>query len=464
MLGVIVTAALLTLPISMSVFIPQKEAKPIHISQHQTTSPAIVREKNHKILPLPGGLNNIPVFNSNSPELVLGEGILLSTFPPDDKKDKSAHLNYAFEGRFDVFAHHVAKPVNEEDTRTLYLGIIAHNPTNKTVTVDILAGASYLSQPDAPFVNLPSVVENRNTYAGPGSRVMGEILQGKRQDIFPPRIEIPPGESRMLLNLPIPVQNLTPKLNGRSTYLQLYSDGKLYLASLAMYQQEEDNPPSLSQWEELLKNGTLSTPRDLPPTPPNQNSGRIIYGRVAGVSLGNMWKSTVTDSPNSLYLTIPEPGEALSYGLSTLVGGTLGTNQIQTASLLVRYPDTAHSAHGNYGVRYSLTLPLFNPTNEAKRVGIAISTPLKTDAADISFFDNPPSQVFFRGLVQVRYNDDDNIPRWRYFHLVQYRGQKGQDLVTVTIPPNSQRLVLVDFLYPPDATPPQILTLTTYQP
>jgi hypothetical protein len=52
---------------------------------------------------LPGQLDTVPVFNSNSPELVLKEGILLSTFPSEDKKVPTAHLNFPFQGRFDVF-------------------------------------------------------------------------------------------------------------------------------------------------------------------------------------------------------------------------------------------------------------------------------------------------------------------------------------------------------------------------
>ena len=28
--------------------------------------------------------------------------------------------------------------------------------------------------------------------------------------------------------------------------------------------------------------------------------------------------------------------------------------------MLVRYPDTAYRAHGNYGIRYSFRLPLYN--------------------------------------------------------------------------------------------------------
>lgn len=412
------------------------------------------------VRPLPGELNKIPVFNSNSPELVLGEGILLSTFPQDNKKDQNAHLNFGFEGRFDIFAHHVSKPPTEDDNKTLYLGIIVHNPTSEPVSIDILEGASYLSQPDAPFITLPPKVEGSNIYAGPGSRVMGDILQGKRQEIFPPNLTIPAEESRMLLNAPIPIHSLTPPINGRSSYMRLYSSGKVYVASLAMYQDTEDNPPSLSQWQNLLTNASLSTPRDKTPTLP-EAQGQRIYGRVAGVSQGNMWKTDLTDSSSSSFLTIPPSGKAFNYGLSTLIGGTLGTNQVQTAPLLVRYPDTAYSAHGNYGLQYSLTLPLFNAQNEPKTVNISISTPVKQDIPGVNFLNPLPSQIFFRGLVQVKYNDNNNIPRLQYFHLVQKRGEKGENLVTLTIPSQSQKLVSVDFLYPPDATPPQILTIST---
>lgn len=420
----------------------------------------IIKEENHIIRPLDGSLNQIPVFNSNSPELVLAEGILLSTFPPNNKDNPQAHLNFAFQGEFDVFAHHVARAVDENDKRTLYLGIILHNPTDETVSVDILQGASYLSQPDAPFIPLPPKLEGSNIFAGPGSRVTGDILRGKRQDIFPSEITLAPRESKMLLNVPIPVQSLTPPLNGRSTYVRLNSDGKVYIASLAMYRDGENNPPDLSSWKELLTKGDLSTPRDRVPTPPKAQ-GQRIYGRVAGVSEGNLWKTDLVDSPSSTILTIPRVGESFSYGLSTLVGGSLGTNQIQTAPLLRRYEDTAYSAHGNYGVQYSLTLPLFNDTEGDRTVTVKISTPIKQDSQGVNFFESPANRVFFRGLVQVKYNDERNIPRLRYFHLVQNRGERGQDLVRIIIPPQSQNLVSVDFLYPPDATPPQILTVTT---
>lgn len=428
--------------------------------------------KPQEVRPLPGQLDAVPMFNSNSPELVLKEGILLSTFPPEGKKFPAAHLNFPFSGRFDLFAHHVARAEPPENLQTLYLGVIVHNPGTLPVKLDILQAVSYLSQPDAPFIELPAMVENPDgsVYAGPGSRATNDILRGRTQPEWPAQLLIPPGNSQMLMNLPIPVRELTPPLNGRSTIMRLRSNGKVYMASLAMFAKQNpdgsERAPTLEEWQQLLETGDLSTPRDKTPTPLDavNNVNNFIYGRVAGVARGSVWKAQLVDRPGSFDLTIPQPGEAFSYGLSTLVRGTLGTNQVQSAPMLVRYPDTAYQAHGNYALEYNLTLPLTNPTSQQQTVTIAIQTPIKEDQlsqSGLRFFDPPPRQVFFRGTVRISYNDDWGIPRTRYFHLVQRRGQQGEPLVQLNLPPGSRRLVAVDFIYPPDATPPQVLTVET---
>ena len=61
------------------------------------------------------------------------------------------------------------------------------------------------------------------------------------------------------------------------------------------------------------------------------------------------------------------------------------------------------------------------------------------------------------------YKNDQGEPRAEYIHLVQRRGQVGPPLVELTLEPGEERSVEVQFLYPPDATPPQVLTLTTYE-
>ncbi len=438
----------------------------------QTVPPTVQQEIfiPQETRPLSGKLDTVPVFNSNNPEVVKTEGILLSTFPSTGKRVPTAHLNFPFQGRFDLFSHHIARAIeNPNDLRTLYQGVIVYNPGSRPVTIDVLQAASYVSQPDAPFINLPSMQDNLlgNIYAGPGDRVMNEVLRGKRQQEWSPQLVIPPKQSRMLMNHPIPVRPLNPPLNGRSTLFRLYSNGLVYVANLAMFakpnQDGSERPPTLEEWQNLLENGDFAGPREPAPSPPENPTGPEIYGRVAGVAQGSRWRSLLTD-PHSLYLAIPQTGKAFSYGLSTLLAGKMGTQQNQSAKLLVRYPGTAYQAHGNYGIEYNLVLPLINNTGTSQTVNVLLHTPIKEDnltKPGLRFLQPPDPSVFFRGTVRIRYNDDNNLPKTKYWHLSQQRGQLAEPLIQLKISPNQQRLVTVDFLYPPDATPPQMLTIET---
>ncbi len=434
-------------------------------------SPNFIAEP-QEVRTLPGELNDVLVFNSNSPEVIETEGILLSTFPSSGKRMPNSHLNQPLEGRFDVFTHHISRPAYGQ--RTLYQGLLVHNPTSKTIIIKVLQGASYRTSPDAPFINLPSLVEDPSgrVFSGPGSRLMGDILRGVNHNKFPTRIILRPRESRMLFTLPI-----SPS-NGRSTFMRLYSDGPVYMANLAMYEvpnlnmnEGEDKPkkisyrkPTLNEWRYLVTTGRLVTPRDLPPTPKDQDLGEdTIYGRVAGISVGSEWVARLTDEPNKTDLSIPQRGQAFSYPLSTVTTGTHGTKQIQSAPMVVRYPDTAYRAHGNYGVHYNLILPMTNKTSARQTVEISLQTPFKKNeyADRLVFAHRPQGQVFFRGTVKVAYATRDGQPQERYFHLVQRRGQQGDALVRINLEPGERREVEVDFLYPPDATPPQVLTVKT---
>ena len=419
--------------------------------------------------PLMGNLDDVPMFNSNSPEIVQTEGILLSAFPPEGMAHPQAHLNFPFQGRFELFTHHISKAPPPVDLRTLYIGAIAYNPTDQLVTIDILQGASYLSQPDAPFYDAPNYSLNNDgaMYRGPGDRAMLDILRGRRQAIFPAQIVIPPKQSRMLMNIPIPVKELDPPLNGRSGLSRLRSDGKVYIATLSLYARLNpdgtERAPNLEEWENILKKGELAKPRDVVPTPPDLTEGAFEYSRVAGIQIGSQWFGSLTDSDRSEDLSIPKRGESYSYGLSLLQYGTMGTGQVQTAPIKVRYPDTAYSAHGNYGVQYNLTLPLQNPTSETQTVILLFQNPIKYDkpVGGLQFFEPLPEDVFFRGSVRTRFRDDKGLAQTRYVHLVMRRGERGKSLVTLTMPPGDRRVVQFDFLYPADATPPQVLTVTT---
>jgi hypothetical protein len=417
---------------------------------------------------LPGKLDAVPTFNSNSPELVKTEGILLSTFPPEGKQVPSAHLNFPFEGRFDVFTHHIARAETQAETGALYQGVIVHNPSDKPVTVDVLQAASYLSTPEAPFKELPDIKDNADgsVYSGPGSRTMGDVLRGVRQGIFPAQLVIEPGQSQMLMNQPITIER-APASNGRSTMIRLRSNGAVYVANLAKRGVRNSNgtykAPTLTEWQGLLETGGFAGPRDPIPTPLDPPREPTVFSRVAGVSEGAQWQAEITDSPNGEHLSLPEPGKAFSYVVGTLHLITLGTGQIQSAAMLRRYEDTAYFAHSNYGVEYNLTLPLKNTTSQPQTVTVSLQTPLKDEGGkDVLLFLNPRvDQIFFRGTVRVSYEDDRGQAQTRYVHLVQRRGQPGEPLVTLTLPPGASREVQVSLLYPPDSTPPQVLTVKT---
>ncbi|MEO0984555.1 MAG: DUF3370 domain-containing protein [Cyanobacteria bacterium J06639_14] len=474
--------------------IPAIEGEAVPAGPNEVLLPQEVR-------PLPGQLNDIPVFNSNSPEVVQQPGILLSTFPPNGMVNGEAHLNFPFEGRFDLFAHHIARGVGVNDRRTLFIGAVVYNPNSEPVTLEVLQGASYLSQ-EAPFRSLPALVSNPggDIFAGPGSRTVTDILQGRSQAQWPEQVTIPPEQAYLLMNAPIPLQRFPFSVdatvppgtvlatanttlaaattsrqvpsNGRSVLMQLASSGPVYAASLSMYAPQTsegfERAPTLEEWLWLLVNGELAGPRDIPPTNPEAfRKGnpieRFYYSRVAGVTQGSEWIARLADEPDGDTLTIPNPGESFSYVINTVDHNTYGTEQIQSAPMLVRYGDTAYRAHGNYGVHYKLALPLYNDTEDVQRVEIKLQTPLQDETLDsaLRFRQRPGDRIFFRGTVRLRYETNVGLPGSRDIHVVQRQGQEGEPILQLTLPPGDRSPVDVELIYPPDATPPHVLTVTT---
>lgn len=413
-----------------------------------------------EVRPLPGKLDKIPVFNSNSPEIVTNEGILLSTFTKDGKDFPDAHLNYPLSGRFDIFSHHIAKTIEENEIKTLYQGLLIHNNSDKKLTVYILQQASYLSQPDAPFVPLPDYADNNDLkiFAGPGDRMTTELL-GEKPSEPREQIILEPNETHLLACWPIPVKDLKPHLNGRSFLFKLKSNGPVSLADLALFAKVDSNhqdvAPVLDDWVKLLNSGDIAKPREKAASATGTRP--LIYGRVAGIAQGDTWLCT------SAKVAIPEAGKSISYGLNTIDGGTWGTGQIQSSPMLVRYPDTAFQAHGNYGVKYDLTFPLHNPSPIPQTVTVTIQTPLKSEKKEeqLSFLNPPPNKIFFRGTLRLSYRDDSGQDQTKYVHVVSRRGQQGTPLVTLNMKPKSTRTIKVEYLYPPDSTPPQVLTFKT---
>ncbi|MCA9800354.1 MAG: DUF3370 domain-containing protein [Cyanobacteria bacterium HKST-UBA02] len=395
------------------------------------------------IEPLPGGLNKRPVVNSNSPEVVSEEGILLSTFPKQGMVNGRAHLDRELQGEFEIFAHHIANAVKSGNLADLDIGLVLGNSGKKAVRVEFLQGASYLSQPDAPFIELPGLVKAKETFAGPGDRVCTELLQGKSQSGYPASLVLKPGESKVFARLPIPVASLSPPINGRNVLFRLRSDGPVRVATLALYG-SKDGLPSEASFLDLLRKGDLAGPREGAPSDP-EKPGPIRYGRVSGVAAGSVWEGRRD-------VAITADDTTTCFPIASLRGGTFGTGQVQSAPLMVRYPDTAYAAHGNYGVLYKITLVLSNESDIARAVTLRLDCPVKTDSRRLDFLDPPAPNVFFRGTLKL----DGEL-----FHVVLHRGEKGPALSTFELAPGKKRPIEVELIYQADATPPQMLSITS---
>jgi hypothetical protein len=436
------------------------------------------------VRPLPGQLDKIPVFNSNSPEVIKNPGVLLSTFAPTGKNNGNSHLNYTFNGRFDIFTHHIARPPVDPviAKRQMNLGIVAYNPGNKPVKLEILQSLSYTSKDDAPFQELPSYADNThgNVYSGPGSRLATDILRGVSNPTA--SITLVPGQTQVIFQQPIPTGS------ARSGFMKLRSSGGVQIASIALLDNIEIPPvspeilapfdipqppplpllksPQETDWLTAVNNAPLATPRDGAPSRSGRN-GALVYGRVAGVSLGTRWEASLTDRPGDTSLTIPDRNQAFSYLLNGVAGGTLGTRQIQTALLAVRYSDTAFAAHGNYTTYYRLTMPLINKTNREQAVIIKMQTPLKDNlnVDRLRFNATLSNQIAFRGTIRIAYpQTNSEEPAVSQVHVVQRQGEQGKPLVIINMPAGTQKLVEIDLVYPPDATPPQVFTLESIDP
>jgi hypothetical protein len=191
----------------------------------------------------------------------------------------------------------------------------------------------------------------------------------------------------------------------------------------------------------------------------------MIYSRVSGIQQGQIWQARL-QAPGQPDLPVSQA--PISWPLASLDRGSLGTAQVQTATLESFYPGTAWAAHGNYGVEYDLKLPLHNDTAVRSSLVLALESPLKGDQAlgGLRFLPQPGKAVTFRGTVEVSGLDgaQGQIEGRRRFHLVLRAGEAGPALGTINLDPGARRELRVRLIYPADATPPQVLTLLPQAP
>jgi hypothetical protein len=362
--------------------------------------------------------------------------------------------------------------------------LLVGNTQEKPVEVEVVNAASYLTHPDAPFISLPSLIENNEgtTFAGPGDRVTTDLLLNRRGLRWQKSARVPPGKKLLLCKFAIPVQDLGSQLNARTYMAQLQSDGPVRLALVASFARSRRRllryllvlavlPPHITRYASpteqdfirILDEGNLVEPREQRPLR-SEDAHEIRYGRVSGISIGAVWHATLTDKEAS-HLSLPPPEKPISYALDTLKGATFGTEQIQSAPLAVRNDDTAYEADGNYGVKYDLALPLKNPYSRDLKLYLSLETPMKSEVKSnkVPFVEPPYGQIFFRGTIKITVKSNNGTDSISYFHLVQHYGESGSPFLTLPFAPGQEESVHIEFFYPPDCTPPHLLTLSTVE-
>lgn len=407
------------------------------------------------LLPLPGAFDRVPVVMSNSPEIVTEPGVLVSTLPP---ARSGAGLDYPLTGRFELYSHHIAKDP-APDARRLCLGVLATNLDPEAGTSLLLEeGATALSQPEAPFVPLPTVTANPQgrIYAGPGDRVATALLAGTATD-GPRRFALAPNQTRLLATLEIPTDvAIGPPINGRNTLWRFDTPGRVALSEVALFASPAEGggwkPPSEAAFGVALLEGRLAGAREQAPTPlPPDGAaprGAFRFGRAAGVALGAAWKGT---------LRAPDAARpVVGYPLAATRTRRLAVGPEQAPALARRYGDTAFAAHGAYGVAYELTLPLPGGATYA----LALTSPLEApDPGHVRYLDPPGPAVTFRGSVGLTFPPESGRSPL-LAHVVLKAGEEAPPFATVTVPPGRTETARVRLVYPADATPPQLLTIS----
>jgi hypothetical protein len=444
----------------------EEEPEPVAPQPAPTATPKAVAVP-LRVYPLPGGLDRTDVFNSNNPEIVEEAGILLSTLPAREPGDASAFLGHAFRGRFALFSHHLTREARPW-SRVLYLGLVATNGSDRRVDLQLRRGATYLTQPDAPFVPLPAVTPDPEgrVFAGPGDRTTSELLHD-RSPVPPRRFAIAPRQSTLVYSLAVPANTGGDHpANGRGTMMEFQSTGPVHLSEVALFvargREGTFKPPTLAQYQQVLGQRVLAGRREAPayfydPTWPVAEGFR--YGRVAGVTRGDVWKAVLFGDGTPL----PGVGERVGFPIAALYKKRLGTGQVQSAPMIRRYHDAAVQGQGNYGVTYDVTLRLANPDAAPRVYELRLTSPedvaAEAGAHAATYLDPPSAQVTFRGAVRLDWPAPGGT-QTRYVHLVLHQGERVPAFERVAVPPRTTTPVRLRLKYPADATPPQLLTVT----
>ncbi len=386
--------------------------------------------------PLQGSFNKVPVLHSNQPEIVKGPGILVTTAPGTAIAAESnrplRNATYTFNGDFGVHMHHKYYPSDLrklgglKDRGLLSLGLIAINPGDQPVTLEILRG-SVKNSFEAPYLpnNLMGVkpLGKRPWNTGPGDATAVQMLREELDRRLRSSIVIPAHSKRVVISTDLPARGIANGL------LQGRSDGPFQLAVVAA--EENQNEQALLA---VLRHGRLAPGRIYLNRIREIQTGEV-FSRVAGVAIGDRYDASIDHNLNQGPLHVP---------LTSTSRHNFGTGDVQINPLTSRMIDSSVNNVGTYGVRYDVTMNLKGRGAHQ----LVLSHPVVSGKKPFTAF---------RGSIRIQQGEVVEEVH------VGLRAGESLALTDLRLTPGRINSVNVSLVYPADATPGHLLSVVPVQ-
>lgn len=424
---------------------PQLPATP-EVNTPETVRTETPSPPEFHVSPLPGQLNTKPVLSSNRPELLTTPGLILD----------SATLGEGLQGEFSAFAHHVVE-TQPLDFAGFRLGLLAR--ASEKTDLSITKAYFARTRPEALFIETEAHSEHTGTlWSGPGDA----MALARLQDSSRPETEalrkiyrLEAQQEQLLFELPVPTNplGLVGQRNALSLWLDMQADKAVQFRWVAL---KAVGPGKLKDYQEAAQN--IAGPAEPeatnydPQLPPPR--GTFRFGRVSGLVQGDHWEGDYSLQPQDWEHL--NAGKALAWPVASTYLKQWGSGQNQSAPLLRKVAGSAVESHGNYGTYYQVRYRLRNPESTPITLHWRWTQPSAYQAsAEPPLSYSPHKQVVFRGTVRV--HSPGNEPRW--IHLQTRQGVWQAPFYTQTLAAGEIQEVAFAWVYPPDAIPPQLLSV-----
>lgn len=345
---------------------------------------------------LSGNLSEKPIWKSNNPEIIRGNGWLMQNARVDSNRGGSSN---PLSGTFGIYLFHI-----NQSGSTKYLHVLVSNPQTTALTI---------SGKGSTYTNAEKPLNGSAT--GQSYFVSKDWLQDTPRTTFS-NVTINPSKVYEVYRATLSNNNMVD-----GSYEITASQG-VYVYTVVTSTGNINDAVTATQ---TAAAGDIYT------------EGTNAYGREAGIYTQSGWSGTTDiDLPS-------EPsymGLCLNTSSKFAVGGVYLQNQ--NAPYSYKLNGASQNTYGNYGHKYTLTLKLNNPNSTAKNVSLTFASNFTSGTNSPSFTFNGP--LYLNGALKNIYITPT---------------QPAQNLATWSIPANSFFNATITFYVPGLITTGQQLIL-----